>query len=124
MSLWYCEDCAMSFKSEDGCPSCGQAGTWIRQVEVREMRDQTDELAIDVSGPIRRFSNANIRATIDKALESVPKGQNGAVVATVTTSGARMAVMGRFGDHWSVVGVLEKRFGGPLAGEAAAVFDW
>jgi hypothetical protein len=95
----------------------------VPEAELLEV-SAIDPLAIDSRGPIRRFTDANVQATVDKALESVPKDRKGAIVATVTTRGARMAVMGRLGDHWSVVGVLEKPFKGPLVGEAAVAFEW
>jgi hypothetical protein len=74
--------------------------------------------------PIRRFSDQKIGEAIDQALKLVPTGKSGAVVAYADMQGARLAVMARMGDAWSVVGVLEKPWKGQLAASAAVRFAW
>jgi hypothetical protein len=73
---------------------------------------------------IRKFADAGIQASIDKALEHLKPGTHGAVIAYSNGDGANLAVVGRRGEHWSVVGVLDKPWKGKLNGEAAVRFEW
>lgn len=73
---------------------------------------------------IRRFSDQRIGEAIDKALATVPAGQHGAAIAYATTEGARLAVAGRLGDHWSIVVAASKDWSGELEVEAAVRYTW
>ena len=55
---------------------------------------------------IRSFLDTHLQETIDQALQTVPEGHKGAVVAYADTEGAKLAVMARLGPAWSVVGTL------------------
>ena len=81
-------------------------------------------LEIDKSGPIRRFSDAAIQANVASALAALPAGKKGAVLAVGNLDGARLAVVARLGEDWSVVLVAEKPWKGGLAAEAAVQFSW
>ena len=75
-------------------------------------------------GTIRRFADSNIQKSIDAALSTLPEGQSGAVIAYADTNGARLATFANLGAGWSLVGVLEKPYKGPLIAEAAVRFTW
>lgn len=78
---------------------------------------------------IRQFNDSGIQKSIDRALNDLPKGHKGAVVAyynhrSRTISGA---VVARLGRNWSVVGSLRHRVGATLddlEGGAAVRFTW
>lgn len=74
---------------------------------------------------IRRFSDAKIGESIEKALAVVPAGKTGAVVAVADLKGVRLATMARLGQHWSVVVVtgFEWKDRRPNV-EAAVRFAW
>lgn len=74
---------------------------------------------------ISKFSNEAIQRAIDDALATIPEGQNGAVVGYVDGEHAKLAVAGRLGDQWSIVGVLDKPWHSPDIGvEAQVRFTW
>lgn len=73
---------------------------------------------------IRKFSDENVQASINKVLNELPQDKNGAVVAFANQEKASLAVMARLGTYWSVVGVLEKPWKGELQAEAAVRFAW
>ena len=73
---------------------------------------------------VRRFSDAAIQKALDSALAEVPEGKQGAVVAYADLDGARLAAAAKLGDHWSVVGVLEHKWNGPLEAAAEVRFVW
>jgi hypothetical protein len=83
---------------------------------------ETPPLAIDTSGPIRRFSDSAIQERVNKALATLPPDKKLAVVAVANQNEARLAVMARLGTQFSVMGVLEKPYKGELRAEAAVVF--
>lgn len=78
----------------------------------------------DTQTPIRKFVDSDINAAIDKALAQVPRDQNGAVIAFANKTDIRLAVVGKVGEHWSAVGVLDRPWNGQLDGEAAVRFSW
>jgi len=73
---------------------------------------------------IRMFADSKLQESIDRALATLAPGSHGAVVAYATTTGANLAVVGKLGQRWSVVGVLSKPYDGKLEGEAAVRFSW
>lgn len=73
---------------------------------------------------IRKFDDFGIQSSIDKALETLPPGQKGAVVAYVDGDSTKLAVVGRLGDQWSVVGTLDRKWDGHLTGGASVRFTW
>lgn len=76
------------------------------------------------SGPIRRFTDSNIQAAIDKALSTLEPTQKGAVIAYATQEQVQLAALAKLGSHWSVVGVLNKPYAGKLEAEAVVRFSW
>jgi hypothetical protein len=71
------------------------------------------------------FSQASLQRAVERVVaESVPAGKHGALVATMTSAGARVAVAARIGDHWQVVGVLEKKHDGPIEGAGSVIATW
>lgn len=96
-----------------------------RLAEPVELPEEPDEPEpeIDKSGPIRRYLDSGIQASIDKALASLPEGKAGAVIAYANGEGARLAVLGRVGiAEWTVV--VDKPWHGPVGAEAALRFSW
>lgn len=78
----------------------------------------------ETGSAIRKFADSGIQGAIDKALAGLPDGHTGAVVAYANTKGASLAVVAKLGEHWSVVGVLDKPVNGQLSAEAAVRFAW
>lgn len=76
------------------------------------------------TGPeIHVFDSAAIQAAVSKALETVPEGKSGAVVAYVDQSrSVQLAVAARLGEHWSIALEGKKPYGKPIEGKAAVVF--
>ncbi len=72
---------------------------------------------------IRAFPASDLRQSIDKALATIPQGDNVAVIAFVNTQGAKMAAFARVGGGFSFVGVLDKPYGKTLQAEAALVWS-
>jgi hypothetical protein len=72
---------------------------------------------------IRAFPISDLRASIDKALATIPPGDNVAVVAYANTEGAKLAAFARIGAGFSFMGVLEKPYGKALQAEAALVWS-
>lgn len=71
------------------------------------------------------FSHAALQKAVERVVaESVPEGKHGALVATMTAEGARVAVAAKIGEHWQVVGVLEKKHDGPITGAGSIVATW
>ena len=91
--------------------------------ESLETEDVVDGGGVRI-GAIRRFSDAGIQSAVDQALASLGHKAKGAVIAYADTEGARLAVVGKLGNQWSVVGVLEKPWAGELDGQAAVRFAW
>lgn len=77
-----------------------------------------------VKAPIRRFADQGLQASIDRALADLGPEHHGAVVAYANGDSAKLAAVARVGEHWSVVGVLEKPYKGKLEGEAVVRFAW
>lgn len=66
-------------------------------------------LAIDKSGPIRKFAESGIQEAVDRAIGNLEKeGKSIAVMAVANRSEAGVAVMYRIGEDWSIVTVAEK----------------
>lgn len=77
--------------------------------------------------PIRPFmyQTEAISAQIDRALAALPPDAKGAVVAHYDPAlGPRLSVVGRIGDHWSVVAEAWKPARGPIEGQAQVRFTW
>lgn len=80
----------------------------------------------DVPGAVlRRFSDAKLGESIDKALATIPADRTGAVVLVGSPSGARLVAAAKIGRHWSVVMATEYNLGSRrLDAEAAVRFSW
>lgn len=74
--------------------------------------------------PAPIFSLQNQRDAIEGALLHLPEGDKGAFVAVATLQGVQVAVTAKFGEHWRVVGVLEKPYDGEMTAEAKLLFSW
>ena len=59
-------------------------------------------------GPIRRFANSDLQASIMRATASIPEGEHVAVIPFLNSKGeARLAGVFRINKHWSAMGVFE-----------------
>ncbi len=79
---------------------------------------------IVTAGPIRKFADENIQASIDSAIKTLQSGQHGAVIAYADFNEVKLAAVAKLDEHWSVVGVLDKPYKGKLEGQAAVRFTW
>lgn len=71
------------------------------------------------------FSGGALQRVVEMTIaEQVPEGKRGALVAVATTAGVRVAVAAKIGDHWQVMGTLDKPHDGPLSGAAAVTATW
>ena len=74
---------------------------------------------------IRIFDNAAIQKSIDKALKIVPPGKKGSVVAFIDEDKTiGLAVAGKIGKKWTIVGELNKKYHKPIKVKATAVYSW
>ena len=84
------------------------------------MTDRADPLAIDKSGPIRRFSESGLQGAVDRAVASLEAaGQNVAVLGVANRDRAGVAIVARIGSAWSLVAVGEREWLGGYKLEAA-----
>lgn len=78
--------------------------------------------------PIRSFLDSNIQQQIDTAVSELKENEHGAVVPYFKMDGdgylARLAVVAKLSDKWSVVVAFEKRAGKPVSLETGARFRW
>lgn len=78
--------------------------------------------------PIRSFLDSNIQQQIDTAIATLGENDHGAVVPYFKyvdgTFVARLAVMAKLSDKWSVVVAFEKQGDKPVSLEAGARFRW
>lgn len=78
----------------------------------------------DGGKPIRKFSDENIQAAIERAVERAGS-KHGAVVAHIDDEkNVSLSVVGRVGGHWSVAAAAFKPYHGKLSAAAEVVFDW
>lgn len=78
-----------------------------------------------VGDELRRFSDENVQAQIDRALQTLPEDKRGAVVGYVDTEGeARLAVVGRLNHGWTYIGALSHQPSTGWKGEAAVRWAW
>lgn len=73
---------------------------------------------------VRRFSDAQLQAAVDRALAVLPPDKTVAVVAHVDLSGASLTAVGKIGEHWSLSGSVSKPWHGPLSAEAEVIASW
>lgn len=73
---------------------------------------------------IRVFSNTALQAQVDKAVATLPENAAGAVVAHGDLNGASLSVVGKVGDHWTVVAAGYRSWAGELSGEAEVRYTW
>jgi len=81
-----------------------------------------DPLAIDISGPIRRFADTKLQESVTRVLAMIPANKHAAIIAVASKDGARLAAAARIGGDFSIMGVLEKPWKGTLKAEAALVW--
>lgn len=80
------------------------------------------KLMIDSTAPqlqreVRKFEDGQLQASIERALSALPDSHNAAVVDVgVDDGGIQAAVAVRLGWHWSIAGVLERRYTGEWVG--------
>jgi hypothetical protein len=73
---------------------------------------------------VRKFSDANIQAAVDHALDVLSKQEPGktiALVAHADLNGASLTAVGKIGGVWSVSGSVSKPWHGPLSAEAEVI---
>ena len=74
--------------------------------------------------PVRKFSDENLQAAIDRAVERAGS-KHGAVVAHIDDGkNVSLSVVGRVGDHWTVTAAAFKPWHGKLSAEAEVVYSW
>lgn len=87
-----------------------------------------DDIIEYPNSPIRSFLDSNIQQQIDAAVATLGENDHGAVVPYLKyTDGifvARLAVMAKLFDQWSVVVAFEKQGDNPVSLEAGARFRW
>lgn len=64
----------------------------------------------------------SIRASVERALAGLQAGEKVAVMAHADLKQGELFVIGRPFEHWTFMGYLGKRWGGPLQAEANVVF--
>jgi hypothetical protein len=74
-------------------------------------------------GAIRRFADLNIQTAIDKAVSQLGD-KHGAAIAMADKDSAKLAIVGRKGDHWSVVAVAEREWNGEKDFQVAVRYSW
>lgn len=87
-----------------------------------------DTIVEHFDSPIRSFFDYDIQRQIDEAVATLKENEHGAVIPYFKTVGsdyvARLAVVAKLSDGWSVVAAFEKRAGQPIGFEAAVKFTW
>jgi hypothetical protein len=74
---------------------------------------------------MRVFDEAALQAAVSKALEAIPAGKSGAIVAHADLKGAQLSIMARTQDgHWTLLVRGYRPWNGPLETEAEAVIAW
>ncbi len=73
---------------------------------------------------IRVFSDPSLQTSIDRVLATLPDDATGAVVAHGDLSGASLSILGRVGDHWTVVASGYRSWAGELKAEADIRYAW
>jgi hypothetical protein len=67
----------------------------------------------------------SISKAIHDAIQALPEGKRGAIVAFVDQDGTvRAAITARLDDHWQLVGVFDKPIGQKPKASAAVQFSW
>ena len=75
-------------------------------------------LSVTEAQGIRRFDDAKIQASIDRALSQLPADRKLAVVAHADLTGASLSLVTRLGSTWSVAAGCYKPYSGALKAEA------
>jgi hypothetical protein len=66
----------------------------------------------------------DLHASMKRAIDTLPPGQRGAIVAVGTERGVNAAVVAKVGDGWQVQSWIGKEWGGAVQGGAAVVKSW
>lgn len=70
------------------------------------------------------LSDHVIQAAIDKALNNLPPGKSGAVVAACTPGGTFITVAAKINDNWHLMAEVAKPYDGPVDGIVAIRGSW
>lgn len=73
---------------------------------------------------VRVFSDPLLQSNVDHVLASLPDTATGAVVAHGDLDGASLSVVGKVGEHWTVVAAGYKPWHGDLKAEAEVRYQW
>lgn len=73
---------------------------------------------------IRVFSDSALQSQIDKVLATLPDDAKGAVVTHADFSGASVSVVGKVGDHWTVVAAGYRKWTGEMNAAADIRYAW
>ena len=79
-------------------------------------------LAIDTCGPIRRFVDSRLQASVAEICAGIPADKHACVIAVANLTGARLVAAVRVGGDFSLVGLCEREWKGELKAEAALVW--
>lgn len=77
---------------------------------------------IDKTGTIRKFVDGGLAAAVDRAVAAIPPGKTVAVVGFADLNGCGAAITTKIGESWSVMAVVDYKWGGVL--EAQAAIRW
>jgi hypothetical protein len=74
---------------------------------------------IDKTGPIYRFTESGLQSAIDKAIAGIPPDKQVAVIGFADTKGIGSAAVVRLNNEWSLMGVMDYKWGQTLEFQAA-----
>jgi hypothetical protein len=66
----------------------------------------------------------SIRDSVTAALATLQEGERSALVAHANLNGGEVFLIAKPFEHWSFVGYVGKKWGGPLQAEATVVLSW
>lgn len=73
---------------------------------------------------IRVFSDPLLQSNVDRVLASLPDTATGAVVLHGDLNEASLSVVGKVGEHWTVVASGYRKWSGEMNGEAEVRYSW
>ncbi len=77
-----------------------------------------------IPGPIQRFADTGLQASIEQALCQLPADAHGAVIGYERNGTFGLATVARLNDHWSIVMAVDKPKGRGFGHEGAIRFIW
>ena len=77
-----------------------------------------------IPGPIQRFADTGLQASIERAVNALPDGAHGAVIGYERNGTFGLATVAKLGKGWSVVMAVDKAPGQGFSHEGAVRFMW